>query len=103
MGIFGNDAQSQVDLDDLKARVAKLEAAVAALQTAATQVASGSVPYGGGQLAPQPAVGQGAEPDWMAEVRALKAQGKLINAIKVYRERTGLGLKEAKDAVEAMP
>ena len=39
---------------------------------------------------------------WMSEVAALKAQGKLINAIKLYRERTGLGLKEAKDAVEAM-
>lgn len=102
MGIFGNDAQAQVDLDDLKARVAKLEAAVQALQAHATSVSSGAVPYGGGQHVPQPAVGTGAEPDWMAEVRTLKAQGKLINAIKVYRERTGLGLKEAKDAVEAL-
>ena len=27
--------------------------------------------------------------------------GKKINAIKLYRERTGLGLKEAHDAIEA--
>ena len=39
----------------------------------------------------------------MGEVAALKAQDKLIDAIKLYREKTGLGLKEAKDAVEAMP
>ena len=28
--------------------------------------------------------------------------GNLIQAIKHYRERTGVGLKEAKDAVEAL-
>jgi large subunit ribosomal protein L7/L12 len=88
MGIFGSP-QEQVDLDDLKARVAKLEAAVEALQAR-------------GQLAPQPVGGVATEPDWMVEVRALKAQDKLINAIKVYRERTGVGLAEAKDAVERL-
>ena len=34
------------------------------------------------------------------EVRRLVAAGSLINAIRLYRERTGCGLKEAKDAVE---
>jgi ribosomal protein L7/L12 len=29
-------------------------------------------------------------------------QGQKIEAIKLYRERTGVGLKEAKDAVEAI-
>lgn len=29
-------------------------------------------------------------------------QGKLIEAIKLYREHTHVGLKEAKDAVEAL-
>lgn len=103
MGIFGGgDAQDQVDLDDLKARVAKLEVAVASLQA---QSAAGGVPYGGGQPNP-PEAGWAAPPGdvaWLGEVAALKAQGKLINAIKLYREHTGLGLKEAKDAVEAMP
>jgi hypothetical protein len=32
----------------------------------------------------------------------LLQQGKKIEAIKVYRERTGAGLREAKDAVEAI-
>jgi ribosomal protein L7/L12 len=34
-------------------------------------------------------------------VELLKA-GRKIDAIKLHRERTGLGLKEAKDAVEAL-
>lgn len=105
MGIFGNDAQAQVDLDDLKARVANLEAAVATLQAQA----GAAVPYGSPQAAaPAPTPGSAALPPvgdaaWMAEVRRLKASGNLIQAIKEYRENTGLGLKEAKDAVEAMP
>src|SRR5262245_20800607 len=36
------------------------------------------------------------------EVIALVANGAKIQAIRLYRERTGAGLKEAKDAVEAM-
>ncbi|MGC4175271.1 hypothetical protein [Demequina sp.] len=36
------------------------------------------------------------------EVRALVAKGELIDAIKLYRELHGVGLKEAKDAVDAM-
>jgi ribosomal protein L7/L12 len=36
------------------------------------------------------------------EVRSLLAAGDKIGAIKLYRELTGLGLKEAKDAVDAM-
>ncbi len=36
----------------------------------------------------------------MDEVVALAREGKKVPAIKVYREITGAGLKEAKDAVE---
>jgi ribosomal protein L7/L12 len=36
------------------------------------------------------------------EILALLAQGRKIEAIRVYREQTGVGLKEAKDAVEAL-
>jgi ribosomal protein L7/L12 len=35
-------------------------------------------------------------------VRRLVDEGKKIEAIKLYREMTGVGLKEAKDAVEAV-
>ena len=41
-------------------------------------------------------------PDWLDEVRArLSSDGKIM-AIKLCRERAGLGLKEAKDAVDAI-
>jgi hypothetical protein len=42
-------------------------------------------------------------PDKMSEVRMLVKAGNKIAAIKVYREITGVGLAEAKAAVEAMP
>ncbi|HBP23177.1 MAG TPA: 50S ribosomal protein L7/L12, partial [Planctomycetes bacterium] len=38
----------------------------------------------------------------LAEVAELLRAGKKINAIKRYREETGLSLKEAKDAVDAL-
>lgn len=41
------------------------------------------------------------QPD-LPEVVALLREGKKIQAIKAYRERTGAGLKEAKDAVETL-
>lgn len=34
-------------------------------------------------------------------VRSLLAQGRKIEAIKVYREATGAGLRDAKEAVES--
>lgn len=44
------------------------------------------------------------EVDWSAlnddRIQAALDKGKKIEAIKVYRELTGLGLKEAKDAIE---
>jgi ribosomal protein L7/L12 len=36
------------------------------------------------------------------ELRAMLAQKQLIGAIKRYRKLTGAGLKESKEAVEAM-
>jgi ribosomal protein L7/L12 len=39
---------------------------------------------------------------WEMDVRAEVMKGRKINAIKIVRENTGLGLKEAKDFVEAL-
>lgn len=39
--------------------------------------------------------------DWEREARDLMAAGNKIQAIKVVREGTGLGLKESKDLVES--
>ncbi|HTK73728.1 MAG TPA: ribosomal protein L7/L12 [Gemmataceae bacterium] len=43
----------------------------------------------------------GAASGLSAGVRQLADDGRKIEAIKLYREETGVGLKEAKDAVEA--
>lgn len=40
--------------------------------------------------------------DQDAEIRALAQSGNKIEAIRRYRERTGVGLKEAKDFVDAL-
>lgn len=57
-----------------------------------------------GAEAPYPAVSVGGAPagPWIDEVRALVRAGNKLEAIKRYREHTGLGLKESKDAVEAL-
>ncbi len=39
---------------------------------------------------------------WQQEVRGLLAQGQKLQAIKLVRQQTGSGLKDAKDFVEAM-
>src|SRR4029078_2113157 len=49
---------------------------------------------------PRPAMA--IEDDLEERVRSLMDEGQIIEAIKLYRERTGAGLKESKDAVEAM-
>ncbi len=41
-------------------------------------------------------------PEKSPELHALIFRGRKIEAIKLHREHTGLGLKEAKDAVEAI-
>ncbi|MFM9370823.1 ribosomal protein L7/L12 [Streptomyces sp. Da 82-17] len=38
----------------------------------------------------------------LGRVRALVAEGKQVQAIKEYRQLTGVGLKEAKDEVERL-
>ena len=42
------------------------------------------------------------DPALRQELQALLAQKRVIDAIKLCRERTGLGLKEAKDLVDAV-
>ncbi len=62
----------------------------------------GERPLERGGVLPAPATGGELPPAEEPEIRRLLAAGKKIEAIKRYREATGLGLKEAKDAVEAM-
>ena len=43
-----------------------------------------------------------AAPTVLPEILDLVRRGKKIEAIKVYREQTGLGLKEAKDYIDSL-
>jgi ribosomal protein L7/L12 len=93
LGLFGNE--------DLEQRVARLEAQVAALmplldadQTQTWQQPSEPVPY-----ASSPPV----VPTVDVDVARILAAGNKIEAIKLAREKYGLGLKDAKDYVERMP
>lgn len=87
MGLFGgrNDAA-------LTQRLATIERKLDALLTSLGVEAPGPV-YGPGNATLQP--------DALEEIRALAHAGKKIEAIKRLRELTGLGLKEAKDLVDA--
>jgi large subunit ribosomal protein L7/L12 len=108
MGIFGGSAQDQVDLSAINERLARLESAVASLQGQVASLTTGAA----AAAAPNPLAGAdpGAVPygnnvaggPWLDEVRQLKDSGKLINAIRLYRAKTGVGLKEAKDTVEGL-
>jgi large subunit ribosomal protein L7/L12 len=114
MGIFGHSsgrqpsAQDQVDLSQVNDRLTRLESALASLQAQVASLSSGAPATGANALAGTDpgAVPYGNNIDasgpWLEEVRALKNSGKLIQAIKVYRENTNVGLKEAKDTVEGM-
>jgi large subunit ribosomal protein L7/L12 len=109
MGIFGDKPQDQVDLAHVDERLDRLEAALASLQAQVAALTTGAV--AAGPANPLAGTDPGAVPygnnigasgPWLDEVRSLKSSGNLIQAIKVYREHTGVGLKEAKDTVEGM-
>ncbi|EHB55914.1 Ribosomal protein L7/L12 [Mycolicibacterium rhodesiae JS60] len=94
MGIFGrSDNVDDVDDGGLRRRVDELERRVAqlewALHGAKSSVASEQVRDVGA-----PAVSP--------EVLQLALQGQKIQAIKILREQTGLGLKESKDIVDGL-
>jgi ribosomal protein L7/L12 len=55
-----------------------------------------------GATAPAPVVATLDDEAFMARLAVELGAGRKIEAIKLYRERTGVGLKEAKDAVEAL-
>jgi ribosomal protein L7/L12 len=95
MGFFDKPEQpGDLDnhrLDELESRVRQLETTVAFL-----------VQQAGPTSAP-PAPGQApVGVDVMAQIQLLAHDDKKIEAIKLYRQATGVGLKEAKDAVERM-
>lgn len=55
---------------------------------------------GGGASTDAPA--PAPEPEVVEECRRLATSGRKIDAIKVYRQATGAGLKQSKEAVERL-
>ncbi len=85
MGLFGAGGN-----EDLERRIAELERRVAELERAAF-------------LAGQPIRTQSVDEPGVSEmVRQLALQGNKIAAIKLLRDETGLGLKEAKEIVDRL-
>jgi ribosomal protein L7/L12 len=81
---------------ELQNRVARLEEQFARLTAALAAGPSSPVAVGF-----DPGAVATASVDLYAEARALAAEGKKINAIKVVREQSGMSLKAAKDLVES--
>jgi ribosomal protein L7/L12 len=55
-----------------------------------------------GRPAAVPRVPAGVDATVLAQVRDLKRRGRTIEAIKLLRQRTGMSLRDAKEAVERM-
>ncbi|WP_131103161.1 ribosomal protein L7/L12 [Ornithinimicrobium sufpigmenti] len=89
--MFGRARQLQTRVDQLAREVRVLEDLVARL---AHRAGAGAAELA--QLRGQ------TQPGITPEIRSLVVQGKHIPAIKAYREATGAGLKEAKDAIDAL-
>jgi ribosomal protein L7/L12 len=82
---------------ELQNRVARLEEQVARLTAAPTAPPALPAAVDGDPGSALPI----ATTDVYAEARALAAEGRKINAIKVVREQSGMSLKAAKDLVES--
>lgn len=83
--------------DATLSRLAMLEAHVDWLY----KMAGYTPPYGHDGTPPVPTAGSGGG-GYSAEVLALAKSGNKIAAIKRYREETGVGLAEAKSAVDRL-
>ena len=92
MGLFGGSNDDSGDDGGLRRRVEELERRVAALEWGARNA---------GQSGVLPAA-QSTQSGVSAEVQQLAMAGQKIQAIKMLRDQTGLGLREAKDIVERL-
>src|SRR5262245_6629702 len=83
---------------DLQRRVERLERETQALRAELSRLRSGNAGLSAGAAADAFTSDSGATRDVLEALQS----GNKIEAIRRYRAATGLGLKEAKDAVEAI-
>lgn len=101
MGLFsgGGDQALERRVTELEREVRELRLQLAGLTGASAGYPTAGYPTGG-YPTDAPAPSGVYEPS--AQVLSHLAGGKVINAIKVVREETGWGLKEAKDYVDRL-
>jgi ribosomal protein L7/L12 len=103
VGLFGRITDRGERLE-LQNRVSRLEEQVARLTAALAEETAASptrLPVASAPPVAVPASTSMPVVDSFAEARALAAAGSKIHAIKVVREQTGMGLRQAKDLVES--
>jgi large subunit ribosomal protein L7/L12 len=83
--------------DQLQAHIESLETRVRTLDALVVQLAE-RAGVGDEELARLRGI---ADTGITPQIEALVAQGRDIEAIKAYRQHTGAGLKQAKDAIDA--
>jgi large subunit ribosomal protein L7/L12 len=96
--------QRPMSLRDAKTEVERIEAGLGS-GTAVTGYGTGVAGFGSAVASPPSGYGAGpagVPPEVIAQVRELKSRNQLIQAIKVMREHTGMGLRDAKEAVERL-
>ncbi|GAA2239452.1 hypothetical protein GCM10010401_09890 [Rarobacter faecitabidus] len=104
MGFFNSSPESALDhrVAELERRVRELEVVVAQLGRATENSSISPVTSQYSPAQPTSPADIPGQVRVSEEVRALAASGKKINAIKVLREQSGLGLKEAKEVVDRL-
>jgi ribosomal protein L7/L12 len=97
-----DDANLDAELRALLAEGQKLEAIRRYREATGAELAAAKEAVEALEREQRQVTSESVDSDLEAEIVGLLQGLKKIDAVKLYRERTGLGLKEAKDAVEAI-
>jgi len=97
-----DDTNLDAELRELMAAGRKIEAIKRYRETTGAGLAEAKAALEALERGGPLATGETPKSDLEAEIVPLLEQCRKIEAIKLYRDRTGAGLKEAKDAVEAI-
>jgi ribosomal protein L7/L12 len=100
--IIPDDGTHLNDLQALLAEGRKIEAIKRYREATGADLATAKEVVESLERAQSPVADKPSDSELDNEIASLLASGRKIEAIKVYRRHTGAGLKEAKDAVEAI-
>lgn len=98
----GDDVNLEAELRALLAEGRKIDAIRRYREATGAELAAAKEAVEALERGERAASGESVDSVLESEIVAMLQGAKKIEAIKLYRERTGLGLKEARDAVEAI-